>query len=372
MIIRNGNIHIGNGKVLKDYDILIDKGIIERIDKNIMDENKEIIDAGGKQVFPGFIDPVSSFGSMDISFSMKDNNEISNPITPECKIKYSFNHREIELEELYKVGITTIGASPGNSNIIGGQMAAYRTYGKNSNTMLIKELVGMKGSVIKNVKEIYGERKSAPMTRMGIFAELESFLKNRLEFNMEVQSIVEDIVEGKLPLFITANEAMEINGLINLIKEFNINLVIVGGYQAHKCLDNFSGLNISLVIGELIYLTQGRYNETDLYKIGKFEEKGNPVSFTLTGDYSPSGKVKYLWNGIEFYKSGVSRESLTRMMSLNPAKILGIDHILGSIEEGKIADIVIYDNDPIETYNSRVEYTIINGEIVYSREGERC
>ena len=65
------------------------------------------------EVFPGFIDPVSSYGCMDITFSIKDHNETSKPITPEANIKYAFNHDEILLEELNKVGITAIGAAPG-------------------------------------------------------------------------------------------------------------------------------------------------------------------------------------------------------------------------------------------------------------------
>ncbi|MBU5313271.1 amidohydrolase family protein [Tissierella carlieri] len=370
MIIKNGNIHVGNGIVLDDHDILIENGIIKEIGKNIIVENKKIIDARDKEVFPGFIDPVSSFGCMDISFSIKDHNEASNPITPESKIKYSFNHREIDLEELYKVGITTIGASPGNTNIIGGQMAAYRTWGKNSSTMLIREPVGMKGSIVNNVKDYYGKKNICPMTRMGVFSKLEEFLNNRSEANKE---IVDDILGGRLPLFITANKSAEINALLHLIKEFgDIKLNIVGAYQADRCIDSIKDAGASIIVGEQIYLTERRYNETDLYKIAELQKEGNLISFTLTSTYGTGGKVKYLWNAIEFYKVGVDKEEIIKMMTLNPAKMLGIDHILGSIEEGKFADIVIYNKNPIEFYDSRVANTIVHGELVYGEEGFQC
>lgn len=372
MIIKNGNIHVGNGTVLIDYDILIENGIIKEINKDIRTNDNIIIDAKGKEVFPGFIDPVSSFGCTDISFSIKDNNEISSPITPECKIKYSFNHREIDLEELYKVGITTIGASPGNSNIIGGQMAAYRTWGKNSRTMLIKEPIGIKGSVINNVKEQYGEKKMFPMTKMGIFSRLEELLNNKLELSDESKEIVNSIVEGKLPLIITANTSAEINALIEIIKGTNIKLAIVGAYEGDKCIDSIIKAKASVIVGEQIYLTKGKYNNTDLYKISRLMEEGNLVSFTISGDYGMSGKVKYLWNAIEFYKAGIDKEDIVKIMTLNPAKILGIDNILGSIEEGKYADIVIYTKNPIEYYDARVSNTIVGGELVYSEEGLGC
>lgn len=372
MIIKNGNIHVGNGVILENTDILIENGIIKQIGKDIREENQKIINAKNQEVFPGFIDPVSSFGCMDISFNMKDHNEISNPITPESKIKYSFNHREIELEELYKVGITTIGASPGNTNIIGGQMAAYKTWGKNSNTMLIKDPVGMKGSIINSVKEQYGKRNVSPMTRMGIFSKLEEFLNNKIELDEKNKQIINNILKGELPLFITANKADEINALINLVNKFNIKLTIVGGYQADRCIQGIKDSNTSIVLGEQIYLTERRYNETDLYKIAELQGSENLVSFSLTSTYSTGGKVKYLWNAIEFFKSGVDKEDIIKMMTLNPAKLLGIDDILGSIEEGKHADIVIYDKNPIEFYDSRVTNTIIYGKIAYGGEESQC
>ena len=372
MIIRNGNIHVGNGTILNNYDILIEDNIIKEIAKNIKSEDVLEINAEGKEIYPGFIDPISSFGCMDLSFSVKDNNEVSEPITPKANIKYSFNHREIMMEELYKVGITTIGASPGNSNIIGGQMAAFKTYGLNSNTMLVKETVGVKGSVINSVKELYGKRKVLPMTKMGIFARLEDFLSKRLSYE-ENKTLIDNILSGEVPLFITANKAWEIDALIHLTEKFeNLKLVIVGAYQIDRSIENIRGRNISIVVGEQIYLTAKNYNETDLLVICEQMKVGNLVSFTLTGDYAPSGKVKYLWNAIEFFKAGVESEDVIKMMTLNPAKILGIDKQLGSIEVGKIADIVIYTKNPIEYYDAKVTNTIVEGKVVYSEEGTHC
>lgn len=358
MLIKNGRIHVGDGQVLENQDILINNGIIEKIEPSIDYEDTEVIDAEGKEVFPGFIDPVSSYGCIDISYSVKDNDEISKPINPELKIKYSFNHGEIMVEELYKVGITAIGAAPGNKNIIGGQMAVYKTWGQNSLKMLVKEPVGLKGSVIKPVKETYGERKILPMTKMGIFNELDSFLAEYKE---------------KLPLFITANTATEINALLNITSKYDIELIICGGYQADRCMEYIKEANASIILGEQTELTAKNYNNTDLYKIAQLQREGGLVSFTLTADYGPEGKMKYLWNAIEFYKSGVDSEEVLKMMTINPAKMLGVDNRLGTIEEGKEADIVIYSNNPIEYYNSKVLYTIIGGNVAY-REGrmDRC
>lgn len=372
MIIKNGNIHVGNGSVLPGFDILIEGHRIKEIGKNIEMGDHNVIDAENKEVFPGFIDPVTSLGSMDISFSIKDNNEKSNPITPESEIKYSFNHREIELQELYKVGVTTIGASPGNDNIIGGQMAAYKTWGKNSKTMLIKEPIGLKGSVIDNVKEVYGKRNQLPMTKMGIFLKLEEFLNGNLDLNNRGKKILDKVLNREVPLFITANKEMEINSTLNIINKFNIKVVLEGVYQGDRCIENIIESKVPLVIGEQIYLTEKKYNETDLIKFEGLLKKDIPLAFTVSGKYGPSGKLKYLWNAIEFLKAGFDSEDIVKMLTLNPAKILGIDDILGSIEKGKNADIVIYTKNPIEYYDATVTNTIINGELAYSKEELGC
>lgn len=362
LIIKNGTIHVGNGEILDNYDVLVKNGIIEKIGQNLEFKDAQIIDAKGKKVFPGFIDPVSSYGCIDTTFNIKDNDEISNPITPDAKIKYAFNHGEIMVEELYKVGITSIGAAPGNKNIIGGQMAVYKTWGSNSSKMLVREPVGLKGSVINVVKETYGKREVLPMTRMGIFNELDNFLADNKK---------EPKIKESMPFFISANDAAEINALLNIMKEYDSRLIICGGFQADRCIEDIKEANASIIVGEQTYLTAKNYNNTDLYKIAQLQKEGGLVSFTLTTDYGPEGKIKYLWNAIEFYKAGVESEEVLKMITINPAKMLGVDDILGTVEEGKEADIVIYSNNPIEYYNSKVLYTIIRGELAYQEGGEK-
>lgn len=382
VIIKNGDIHVGDGKILKNHDILINNKNIKKIAKTIDKIDIErTIDATDKEIFPGFIDPVSSIGSMDRSFSINDHNEISDPVTPEAKIKYAFNHSEIMFEELYKVGITTIGASPGDTNVIGGQMAVFKTWGLNSKRMLIKDPVGLKGSVINLIKDTYGKDNKAPQTRMEIFNLLKNtFLdvKRKMEADKDYDKdekyrIIKKVLKREIPLFITAHKSAEIITLINILKEFNIKLVICGAYQAARTLKYIKENDLSVVIGELVYLTAKNYNDTDLYKISQLQKEGLPVSFTLTGNSSTGGKVMYLWNVIELYRSGIDSEDVLKMMTLNPAKILGVEDNLGTLEEGKKADLVIYSNNPIKYYDAKVTHTFIGGELAYERgEDSRC
>ena len=365
MLLKAGNIHMENGRVLENYDLLTEGKYIKRIEKNIDVDSVEVVDVEGLEIFPGFIDPVSSYGSMDLNFSMKDHNEISDPFMPDLEIKYSFNPHEIAMEELYRVGITSIGASPGNINVIGGNISAYNTYNENLKDYLVRENLALKGSVTDVVKKYFGDNKNFPMTKMGIFKGL----KDWMEENESKDNISNEVLRGKKPFFVRANTQMEIRSLLNLFKDTDVHLVLVGCYEFDRCLDEIIDYKkISLIVGEQNNLTIKKYFHTDLNKLNKLLENEILVSYTLSGEYSPEGKVKYLWNGIDIYRAGVKSSDVLDMMTINPAKILGVDDLIGSIEVGKKADLVVYTSNPIEYYDSNVKYSFINGKKIYEEE----
>lgn len=369
LLIKNGTIHIGSGEVIEKADVLVKGGKIIKVDKNIIEDDAEVIDAEGMDVFPGFIDPTNSTGSIDKTFDAKDTDEDSNPVSIVCDIKYAFNPDEVMMEELYKVGITAVGATPGSHNVIGGKMAAFKTYGYNVNKMLIKEFVGLKGSVNCDVKAAYGKRNILK-TKMGIFALIIDVLRNEKEGPQK--EIIDKVLNREVPLFITANTKAEIDAIINAVKDFNINLVLCNAYQAEKCIDSIKEVNASVIMGEQVYLSKNVYNNIDLSKLVEMKTDKNNISYTITGGYGPSGKIKYLWNAIRLFQSGIDAEEVVKMMTLYPAKILGIDNVTGSVEVGKDADIVIYSNNPIKYYDARNKYTIINGEVIYKGGDVKC
>lgn len=362
MLIRGTNIHVGNGEVLTDHDILVEDGLITRIDKNIEYTGDTIIQ--GEHVFPGFIDPISSYGSIDLSFYTKDNNETSNPINPDLEIKYSFNPAEIKIEELNKVGITSIGGSPGNLNVIGGDISVFNTNGISLTDFTVRENVGLKGAVTEVVKSYYKNKKTFPMTRMGIFKALEDW-KRETEEKKDETSISYKVLAGEKPFFVHANTETEIKALLNFFKDTKVKLVLIGAYDFHKCVEDIIAYkDIAVVIGEQTNLNIAGYHGTDLSKVNDLLKEDILVSLTLSGEYAPEGRVKYLWNAIEFFKAGVASEDVIKCMTSNPAKILGVDDKIGRLEEGKSADLVVYDKNPIEFYDSNIEYTIIKGNIV--------
>ena len=95
MLIKGGTVHDGNGGILHDCDILIEDGAIKKVGTNIESEGGQIIDAAGREIFPGFIDPVNYLGCIDMAYKAHDTDETSEPITPDVCIKHGFDPDEM-------------------------------------------------------------------------------------------------------------------------------------------------------------------------------------------------------------------------------------------------------------------------------------
>ena len=369
IILKNGNVHIGNGEVFNNIDIMIEDNIIKNIGKNLESNNAQIIDVTGKEVFPGFIDPLSSIGAMGLPTSYMDNQEATNTLTPELNIRYSVDPDEISMQKFYLGGITTIGLSPTNSNVMGGQIAVFKTPAFKYSERYLREKVALKCSVTDSVRDTYGKKDILPKTKMGVFNILENALHSisvtKEEDYDDKQKVVKKVIDGELPIFIAATTKHEMEGLIHLLKQYeNVKYYVTDAFEYDRCVDDLAKNAQGVIFGNVTNLSAtGRYN-VDLSKVQTLLDNNKLVSFTTTAKGYSEGREVYLWGAIEMYKAGIEAEDIVKMMTSYPAKMLGVDDVIGTIEEGKHADIVVYSNNPIKTYDARVEVCIVNGRSV--------
>lgn len=365
--IKRARIHIGDGKVLESADIKVKDGKIQSIGVDLPVEEERVIEGAGMELFPGFIDPVSGYGCTGLGTRTKDNDEVSDPITPRVKARYSFSREEIAVEKLEEIGMTAICASPGSTNIIGGEMALFQTCGANPARMLRVETAALRGSVTRMVTRTYEPRKVRPITRMGIFMELREYLRD-LKQKKDLSSAEEMVLQGEIPLIMHAETVAEIIALLEITEEAGITPVLFGAYEFDRCLDLLLRKRVPVIMGELTELSKGNYFSTDLKKVQDFFAEDIPISYSLSSDRT-EGRVKYLWNAMEYYRAGISSEQVLQMMSQNAARILRVQGDHGTLEVGKRADLVMYKNHPIETYDAQAVLTMIGGEVVFEREG---
>ena len=183
---QNGYIVADKGKIISLGD---DKDEMAELEKKIAVEasdteaaGAEVIDAKGNYVLPGFVDAHCHIGMFEdsVGFEGDDGNEMTDPVTPQLRAIDAIYHADRSFVEAYENGVTTVVTGPGSANVIGGQFAALKTYGRSVEEMLIREPIAMKVAFGENPKTVYHEKRQTPMTRMATAAILrESLMKAR-------------------------------------------------------------------------------------------------------------------------------------------------------------------------------------------------
>ena len=369
-LIKNATVHIGNGEVLPHCDILTEGKLIRKIGENLSEPDAYVIDASDCHVFPGFIDPVSSIGAMGIPSRYPDNDERTNPIMPEMNLKYSIDPDEVNAQEFYKSGITTIGLSSTANTLMGGQIAVCKTAPQKMGERMGKEHAGLRCSVMSSVKETFGSSSQVPMTKMGIFhlfgETLRAARAEKEEKRTDKQkAIIEVFDQKKMQVFCSAASKNEIDGLLHLMKDEPAELNIVDGYGFADSLKQMKEQKVGLVLGNVNNCSQIAKYHMDLSKVQELVENGNRIAFTNTNSGYSEGREVFLWTAIELYRAGIAAEEIVKMMTLYPAQMLGIDDKVGTLEVGKEADLSVFTGHPVTTYAAKVAHSMVNGEVVF-------
>lgn len=369
MIIRNGTLHIGNGEIFEKTDLWIRDGKIAELGTALPSDGDRELDASGREVFPGFIDPCCAIGCMGIPTRYMDNNEVSGPLMPEMDLKYSVDPDELTNQELYRSGITTVGLAAANAAICGGQTVVMKTPTMRFSDRLVKENAALKCSVTSTVKEQFGEKNVLPMTKMGIFYLLEKLFHDTQaktpEKRNEKEQVIAKVLSRELPVCMAAEKQSEMQAALHFAEEWKFPVTILDGYEFDRCLREMEESKAGLVIGNLSNLSQKTKHHMDLSRLNDLIKNGNKIAFTTTcGGYS-EGREVLLWTAIDVYNAGIDAEEIIRMLTESPACMLGVEGRLGTLEAGKDADIVIYTGHPVKTYQARVETCLVNGEVVY-------
>ncbi|MBQ6493049.1 MAG: amidohydrolase family protein [Erysipelotrichaceae bacterium] len=383
MLIKNGRIHDGKGKIFES-DIRIEKGKILKIGKDLKaGKNEEVVNAKGLEVFPGFIQTLSSWGingsATEIRPSSDDNDELSDPITPQLNVKYAFNGRAATVQQLGAFGLTTIGVTPTDNNLFGGTMAVFEVDGLNPFEMLIKDEIGMKASVRKNVKMIYGKRNAAPQTKMWLFEQLGEQFRKASEYKIEKgkerdmkMEALQKVLKKKMPLFLSVDTKQDALHALEILKPYRIKLVLCNGYEIDENAKWLLDKKIPLVVRSNAMTMDETAMKLDLKGIAALSEKGLKVA--LSGvDSHWQIREDVLWLGINMMRILKDEKKVLPMMTSIPAEILSVSDVTGSIEEGKRADIVLWKNNPLESYQAEIITTYMGGKAIYRKGDElRC
>ena len=385
ILIKNGTVLTITDGVKENTDVLIQNGKITRVAQNInAPRGVEVIDASGQYVMPGIIDAHSHAGIDAV-------NEGTNPVTAEVFIGDAVDPFDITLYRALAGGCTSSHAMHGSANVIGGECETIKhRWGTTDPEVMKMEDAPrtIKFALGENPTRVHGEGSNkVPGTRMGVefvireaFTKAQNYMAAWDKYNKEKASnpnavppkysrrmeTLADILRGEIIIHCHSYRADEIYMLMNVCKDFGVDKLVFQhvneGFKVAPELADF-GAGASIFADwwaykfEVYYSTA--YNAAILTK--------NGVTTSINSD---SGDLIRHLNH-EAAKSqrygGLSDEEALALITINPAKQLGIDDRVGSIEVGKDGDIAIFNNHPLSVY-AVAQKTIVDGVVYFDIE----
>jgi imidazolonepropionase-like amidohydrolase len=386
--ITGGRIVPISGEPLDSGTILVTGGKITAVGPDLdIPDGATVIDAAGGWVLPGFIEAHGHVGVHEEAegWAGSDSNELTEPVTAQVRALDAINPADLGFRDAVSGGVLAVNVNPGSGNPIGGQTAALKCWGRTVDQMLLKAPAGMKSALGENPKRVYGERKQSPSTRLGTAAVIRAALVDAANYlaKLEAEQRKPDderkhvdrdlklealgrVLRKEIPWRQHCHRADDIATALRLAEEFGYDLVIDHGTEAHLLADILAAKDIPVIIGPLFTSrSKVELRNRSLDNPGKLASAG--VTIAITTDH-PVVPINFLAHQAALsVKHGLDRDTALRALTINPARIIGVDDRLGSIEPGKDADLVIWSGDPLDVL-SRVTRALIDGEEIYRFE----
>ena len=387
---RRGPLAIVGGRVVpvagppvEDGVVLVADGRIEAVGRDLrVPEGAERVDAAGKVVLPGLVDAHTHLGVHEEAegWAGQDTNEMTDPVTPQVRALDAINPADLGFADAVAGGVLTVNVNPGSGNPIGGQSAAIRSAGRTVDEMLLRAPSGLKSALGENPKRVYGDRKQLPSTRLGTAAVIRDALvktRNYLDkldrgddgdpperdLRWEALGLV---LAGEIPWRQHCHRADDIATALRLADEFGYRLVIDHGTEAVLLADRLAERGVPVLIGPLLTSrSKVELRNRSLANPGRLAEAG--VELGIITDH-PVVPIHLLHvQAALAVREGLDPAAALRAVTLTPARVLGLDDRLGSLEPGKDATLCVWSGDPLDA-RSRVEAAWIEGRQVFGAD----
>ncbi|WP_448211379.1 amidohydrolase [Colwellia sp. MEBiC06753] len=399
-LIKNATVLVGNGERLDGADVLFVDGKISQVGLNLSADGAEVVDGKGKWVTPGVIDVHSHLGvypSPSVE-SHSDGNEMTAPNTSEVWSEHSVWPQDPGFQTARAGGITTLQILPGSANLFGGRGVTLKNVPSHTmQGMKFPEApYGLKMACGENPKRVYGSRKQAPGTRMGNMAGYRMAWAEATEYKRAWEKYEADYAAGKNPeapvrdieldtlkgvldgdilIHNHCYKAEEMAMMIDLGKEFNYKSgTFHHAIEAYKIADNLAeNGNCAAMWPDWWGFKMEAYDmiEENVAVVDAVKNSCAIVhsdsATTIQRLNQEAGKIMYRANENGF---ALTEADAIRWITSNPAKSLGIADKTGSLEQGKNADVVVWNANPFSVY-AQAEQVFVDGAKVYDRFDEK-
>jgi imidazolonepropionase-like amidohydrolase len=377
------------GSPIKDGTLLVEGGKIRDVGANVnVPSDYQTVDAAGFVIMPGLVSPRSFVGIGSNWRRQSHIDEISKPVVPALEVKHAIEPHAPHFTYARELGVTTALVTPGNKNVIGGQGVVVKTTGVVVDKMIVKDRAVMVVGLGRSSRR----KEAAPMTRMGIAALLrENLIKaqeymEKLERNgddekpkrdLDMEALI-PVLKGETPVLIHCERRDDILTALRIADEFQLKVILDGATDAYKITDAIKERDIPVIVEDL-FRGAGDIEDQgfDPAMPAQLAAAGIRIAFRPQINswwYTPgagSAGGDLLEIAAFAVRNGLDLDTALRAVTIDAAKMIGLDDRVGSLEQGKDADILILQGHPFRT-QSIPEAVFIDGKLVYQRrEGAR-
>ena len=379
MIIRDALIHDAIHREPYQGDILIKDGKLASVGPGMEAAQEEVIDATGLHAYPGFVDAHSHIGLDGYggpTGTTYDYNEMNDICCPQLRGLDSYYAMDAAIPMALAGGVTTVAAGPGSANVLGGTFLAVKLYGKTVEEAMIRPSVAMKCAFGENPKRCYKDKCDS--ARMTTAAKLREMLFDARDYMIRKEAAGEDIsklpkydmkmealipvLKREIPLKAHAHRSDDIMTAIRIAKEFDLRITIEHCTEGHLIADELKAAGVPVAVGPTLT------NASKLELLNKswttpgiLSAAGIPVSIITDAPVIPQQYLP-LCAGLAV-KAGMDPFLALQAITINPARHIGVDDRVGSLEPGKDADIVLTNGDPLVS-DTVVRYVIVDGNVL--------
>jgi imidazolonepropionase-like amidohydrolase len=387
--LRGARLLTITGGVVEGGTLLFQGGRILAVGADVgIPAGATVLDLPGMTVMPGLIDASTNLGLADYLSLGMDDNEATDPMTPQLRVVDALNPQNRFLATARASGVTEALCAPAEGNLLAGQSALVRLRGESVEAMVVRAPVAIHVSLGEAPKAQYGKKNQAPMTRMASAAMLRQILVDagahaeelaryeRLAAEYQAGEREEEptppardakleallpVIRGEMPLVVAADRFDDIHTALRITAEFGVPMILSHGAEAGRVTQDLAARRIPVLWGP----ADAEYHELESRggspdTPAALARAGVPFAFQ-TG--SIQNVVGLLSEARLAVAHGLPWEEALRALTLHPAMIFGVSDSLGSLEVGKVADLVVFTGDPLEDL-ARVEMVFIGGERV--------
>lgn len=378
LLLKNATIYPQTDDAPFVGDVLCEDGKIVKIGADLSAEGAQIMDLTGLNLLPGLVDSHSHAGlainaaDMGITYAT----ETTDPINPHMEAIYSADGSNPCYAHALENGVTTLGVIPGSSDIVDGLGFATRTWGSNIFEMCLKRNICLKLSLGENPKGMFQNMRREPDSRMGVTFMLEEYFTNAktymekkergeaVAYN-EKYEVAIPVLKREIPARIHCTHN-DMASAIEILTKFGVWFTIEHCWGAGNYLDEIAESGCGIVYGpgggrKSFY--ESRF--VDLDSVAKLDKLG--VECCLTVDSPLEGLDSLLSHVEQVVREGADPLRAMKMVTIHPAKVIGLEDRLGTIEVGKDANFAVFKGVPGVDMGAHVVYTIGEGVVRYER-----